>query len=77
MIQVYKKENLFIILDTVRDYVYPNLTAIEAQKILKLYEREEDRIEDALPFEYYLDHCFLPKEAKQVFEERQKLWNTY
>lgn len=41
MIQVYKKNELFIIEDTVRDTLYPNLTRQEAIKLLKEFGREE------------------------------------
>ena len=40
MIQVYKKNNLFIIEDTITETIYPNLTKKEAIMILKSYKRD-------------------------------------
>lgn len=45
MIQVYKKNNLFIIEDTCRDVIYPNLTKDEAVVKLKEFNRESDRVD--------------------------------
>ena len=72
MIQVIKKEDLFIVLDTVRDYVYPNLTKEEAVKILQVYNRDEDRADEAIPFEYYLDYYQFPEDIIEIFKEETK-----
>lgn len=48
MIQVYKKNNLFIIEDTVRDMIYPNLTKREAKELLKFFSRDTDRVKYAI-----------------------------
>lgn len=59
MIQVYKKNELFIIENTVTDIIYPNLTREEALVLLKKFDRDEpeDRCdfaikEDNISFEY-------------------------
>lgn len=59
MIQVYKKNELFIIENTVTDIIYPNLTREEALVLLKKFDRDEpeDRCdfaikEDDISFEY-------------------------
>ena len=48
MIQVYKKNNLFIIEDTVRDMIYPNLTRRESKELLKFFGRDADRVKYAI-----------------------------
>lgn len=57
MIQVYKKNELFIIEDTVRDTLYPNLTREEAIKLLKEFDRKnpEERVDYAITDESYMD----------------------
>lgn len=59
MIQVYKKNELFIIEDTVTDIIYPNLTREEALVLLKKFNRNEPEHrcdfaikEDDISFEY-------------------------
>lgn len=48
MIQVYQKNDLFIIEDSVIDVIYPNLSKEEAIEILKRKGREPDRVDYAI-----------------------------
>ena len=59
MIQVYKKNELFVIEDTITETIYPNLTREETVELLKKFDRDEpeDRCdfaikEDNISFEY-------------------------
>ena len=59
MIQVYKKNDLFVIENTITETIYPNLTREETVELLKKFDRDEpeDRCdfaikEDNISFEY-------------------------
>ena len=59
MIQVYKKNDLFVIENTITETIYPNLTREETVELLKKFDRDEpeDRCdfamkEDSISFEY-------------------------
>ena len=76
MIQVYKKNELFIIENTVTDIIYPNLTREEALVLLKKFDRDEpeDRCdfaikEDNISFE----HASLDDKDKTVVDLESKL----
>ena len=82
MIQVYKKNELFIIENTVTDIIYPNLTREEALVLLKKFDRDEpeDRCdfaikEDDISFEYASlddkDKTIADLEAKLAESERK------
>ncbi len=76
MIQVYKKNELFIIENTVTDIIYPNLTREEALVLLKKFDRDEpeDRCdfaikEDNISFEY----ASLDDKDKTIAEQRKQI----
>lgn len=76
MIQVYKKNELFIIENTVTDIIYPNLTREEALVLLKKFDRNEpeDRCdfaikEDDISFEY----ASLDDKDKTIAEQRKQI----
>lgn len=50
MIQVYKKNDLFVIEDTITETIYPNLTREETVELLKKFDRDEptDRCDFAI-----------------------------
>ncbi len=56
MIQCYKINNLYVIQDTVRDMIYPNLTKEQAIKVLKTFDREKDRVDYAQNARDYYDY---------------------
>lgn len=69
MIQCYKINSLYVIEDTVRDFVYPNLTKEQAIEVLKAFGREEDRVDFAMNQEDYYSlytNCY-PEELYDVF----------
>lgn len=81
MIQVYKKNDLYIIEDTVTDTIYPNLTKEEAIKKLNEFDRydPEDRckypitdITDETFENSYLDDV----EEKERYENRDGVFDT-
>lgn len=53
MIQCYKINNLYVIEDTVRDFIYPNLTEEQAIAVLKAFGIELYRIDYAMNQEDY------------------------
>ena len=76
MIQVYKKNELFIIENTVTDIIYPNLTREEALVLLEKFDRNEteDRCdfaikEDDISFEY----ASLDDKDKTIAEQRKQI----
>lgn len=76
MIQVYKKNEVFIIENTVTDIIYPNLTREEALVLLKKFDRDEpeDRCdfaikEDNISFEY----SSLDDKDKTIAEQRKQI----
>lgn len=76
MIQVYKKNELFIIENTVTDIIYPNLTREEALVLLEKFGRNEteDRCdfaikEDNISFEY----ASLDDKDKTIAEQRKQI----
>ena len=76
MIQVYKKNELFIIENTVTDIIYPNLTREEALVLLEKFDRNEpeDRCdfaikEDDIGFE----HASLDDKDKTIAEQRKQI----
>lgn len=76
MMQVYKKNNLFIIEDTCSETIYPNLTQEEAVVLLKNFNRydPEGRCNfaidtDDIKFEY----AFLDYKGKESEELKQQL----
>lgn len=76
MIQVYKKNELFIIENTVTDIIYPNLTREEVLVLLKKFDRDEpeDRCdfaikEDNISFEY----ASLGDKDKTIAEQREQI----
>lgn len=66
MIQVYKKNNLFIIEDTVRDMIYPNLTKRESKELLKIFGRDTDRVKYAITDFENFKYVNLDNKEKQL-----------
>ena len=82
MIQVYKKNDLFVIENTITETIYPNLTREETVELLKKFDRDEpeDRCdfaikEDNISFEYASlddkDRKIADLEAKLAESERK------
>lgn len=76
MIQVYKKNELFIIENTVTDIIYPNLTREEALVLLEKFDRNETEHrcdfaikEDDISFEY----ASLDDKDKTIAEQRKQI----
>ena len=76
MIQVYKKNDLFVIEDTITETIYPNLTREEALVLLKKFDRDEpeDRCdfaikEDNISFEY----ASIDDKDKTIAEQRKQI----
>ena len=76
MIQVYKKNELFIIENTVTDIIYPNLTREEALVLLEKFDRNETEHrcdfaikEDDISFEY----VSLDDKDKTIAEQRKQI----
>lgn len=76
MIQVYKKNELFIIENTVTDIIYPNLTREETIVLLKKFDRKEPEHrcdfaikEDNISFEY----ASLDDKDKTIAEQRKQI----
>ena len=76
MIQVYKKNELFIIENTVTDIIYPNLTREEALVLLEKFDRNETEHrcdfaikEDDISFEY----ASLDDKDKTIDEQRKQI----
>ena len=80
MIQVYKKNGLFIVEDTVRDIIYPNLTRKETVNLLKKFDRDEveDRCDFAITSEEYIDFKYVSLDEKdqQIAELEEQLKNA-
>ena len=83
MIQVYKKNDLFVIENTITETIYPNLTREETVELLKKFDRDEpeDRCdfaikEDNISFEYASlddkDRKIADLEAKLAESEKSK-----
>lgn len=76
MIQVYKKNDLFVIENTITETIYPNLTREETVELLKKFDRDEpeDRCdfaikEDNISFEY----ASLDDKDKTIAEQRKQI----
>ena len=76
MIQVYKKNDLFVIENTITETIYPNLTREETVELLKKFDRDEpeDRCdfaikEDNISFEY----ASLDEKDQQITDLEAKL----
>lgn len=76
MIQVYKKNDLFVIEDTITETIYPNLTREETVELLEKFGRNEteDRCdfaikEDDISFEY----ASLDDKDKTIAEQRKQI----
>lgn len=71
MIQVYKHNNLYIIVDTISDSIYPNLTRKEASAVLRSYGRTvKDRLgKGAQPFSCFIEDNIYDKDVYKVLKE--------
>lgn len=78
MVQVYKRNGLFIVEDTVRDVIYPNLSKEETKEILLKLGREEDRTEYAIEeFDNSFRFEFSEDKGKRVGEMYTKTNNNF
>lgn len=78
MVQVYRRNGLFIVEDTVRDVIYPNLSKEETKEILLKLGREEDRTEYAIEeFDNSFRFKFAEDKGKRVGEMYTKTNNSF